>query len=375
MPKRKGFLYEKMLNREYIQQTILSAAQKKKKRWDVKLVLNNLDYYTDEMYRIIAERNYTPTTPKEKTIYDPSSGKHRIIAVQPFFPDGIMQQLIVQTFQPVIMRGMYAHSYASIPGRGTHAALRYAKKMVQQQKCKYAAELDVKKFYPTIPQNSLMQALERKIKDKQFLQLIAVTICCFPSGLRYAVDNDLSPCEIVGDTIGLHIGFYIDQWLANFYLEAVDRLIIQQPGIRGYYRYMDNMQLFGNRKRQLHKAVRVIERSLTRLGLQLKSNWQVFPLNNRMLLTVGYRVGRTHVLLRKRNFLRLTRQCRRAIKRKSCGGGVRPQMAMSMMSRIGQLQHCDSWLIYQKYINQVDVNYLKRIVGLSAKKSNNVHNK
>lgn len=363
MPKRVGFLYEKMLDKGHIKQTILTASKKKKKRWDVKLVLNDLDAYVDKVYQILVDQSYIPTTPKEKIIYDPSSGKHRAIAVQPFFPDGIIQQLIVQAIEPVIMRRMYKHSYASIPKRGTHAALRYAKRMVQRHRknCKYAAELDVEKFYPTIPQFRVMEALERKIKDRRMLQIIAVTINCYPLGQRYAVKNNLSPSEIVGNTVGLHIGFYIDQWLANFYLESTDRLILQQKGVRGYYRYMDNMQLFGNRKRQLHKAIRMIAQMLTSLGLKLKSTWQVFPLDKRLLQTVGYRVGRDFVLLRKRNFLRLTRQCRR-IRRK----GMKPATARSILSRIGQLRYCNSRTIFQKYIDPIGVDNLKSIVRFDA---------
>lgn len=52
-----------------------------------------------------------------------------------------------------------------------------------------------------------------------------------------------------------------------------------------------------------------------RLGLSMKANWQIYPTAKRMVSAVGYRFSRTHVILRKRNFLRFTRQCRRVKKR------------------------------------------------------------
>ena len=47
MPKRVGFLYEKMLNKAFIQNAILSAAAKKHKRKDVQKVLRNMDKCVD----------------------------------------------------------------------------------------------------------------------------------------------------------------------------------------------------------------------------------------------------------------------------------------------------------------------------------------
>ena len=56
-----------------------------------------------------------------------------------------------------------------------------------------------------------------------------------------------------------------------------------------------------------------------RLGLSMKANWQIYPTAKRMVSAVGYRFSRTHVILRKRNFLRFTRQCRRVKKRLDAG--------------------------------------------------------
>ena len=42
MPKRVGFLYEKMLNKAFIQNAILCAAAKKRKRKDVQKVLREM---------------------------------------------------------------------------------------------------------------------------------------------------------------------------------------------------------------------------------------------------------------------------------------------------------------------------------------------
>jgi len=377
MPKRVGFLYDKLLDKEFIKKCIIKGAKKKSKRWDVAFVKADIDFYVDKMYNIVKNHDYTPTQPKIKTINDISSQKVREIAVQPFFPDGVMQQMIVAAMQDVLMRGMHHWSCASIPDRGGKHALKIAKRAVQKRRknSKYIAELDIKKFYPSTPQRGVIKALERKIKDKDFLQLIAVTISCYPEGLRYAYDLGMPADVIVGDKVGLCIGFYVNQWLENYYLESLDTFALQQDGVSFEYRYMDNIQMFGRNKKKLHKAVRAINEYLQReKGVKLKENWQVYKMTDkersRKLSTVGYRVGRNYTIVRKRNFLRFTRQCRRAKKLKSQRKPIPVSMAQGLISRAGQYKWCNGRKVLEKYFFPIGVRRLKNIIREDARRRN-----
>lgn len=151
-----------------------------------------------------------------------------------------MQWLLVETMKPILMRGMYHWSCASVPGRGTHYAAKHIKKIMQSDRrgTRYCAELDIRHYYQHIDIDVLMRALERKIKDRRFLSLVR------------AILETGAP--------GLAIGYYLCQWLANFYLEATDRYIRSLDGVHHMVRYMDNITLFGRSKRRLHKAVRAI---------------------------------------------------------------------------------------------------------------------
>ena len=327
-------------------------------------VLNDIDRYVDIMYEIIKTHSYIPRIPKEKDIHDHSSNKDRTIGVQPYFPDGLMQQLVVEVMKNVLMRGMHRWCCASIPDRGGHDMLRRSKKLIQRQQksSRYIAELDVKQFYPSTPQAGVIRALERKIKDKTFLRLIAVIISCNQLGLAGVEELDLTPEEIVGDRVGMHIGFYINQWLENYYLETADRAALSQRGVKVELRYMDNINISGSNKRQLHRAVRAISAHLRTLGLRLKENWQLYKVDARPLSTVGYRIGRDFVILRKRNFLRLARQCRRVLKKIKQHKPIPFKQAQSLLSRVGQLCHCNNYRIFQKYIKPIGLKRLKNIV-------------
>jgi len=372
MPKRIGFLYEKMADKGFIRRVILEASRGKRKRREVRRVLKNLDEYVDKTYEMVVSESFVPTPPKEREIYDDSSQKRRIIKVVPFWPDSVMHWLLVTVMKPVLMRGMYHWSCASIPGRGGKRVQKHIRRTLRDdpEGTKYAAELDVKHYYPSIPIKRLIWALARKIKDKRLLRTV------------YAV---LQSCGG-----GLAIGYYICQWLANYYLEELDHYIMTLPGVKYMDRYMDNITLRGPNKKQLHKARKLIEAFMQRrLGLRMKENWQIYRTTftaavakrhslmdarkqrlrrPRMVSAVGYRFSHTHIILRKRNFLRFARQCRRVKKRMDAQKPISFRQASGLLSRIGQLRHCDSHNIRVKYVDPIGVKNLKEVVRDESKR-------
>lgn len=325
MPKRVGYLYDKMVDRDFIRAVIQEAAKGRRSRKDIAPVLADLDGYVEKTYELVATESFVPSEPKIREIYDESSEKHRKIKMVPFWPDGVIQWMLVTAMKPVLMRGMHPWSCASIPGRGgKHIYKKIRGALHNDPKgTKYAAELDVAQYYPSISGKRLIWALARKIKDKRFLRTVYSII------------------ESCGG--GLAIGYYICQWLANFYLESLDQYIMTLPGVKYMTRYMDNITLLGPNKKQLHKARKLIAAFMQqRLGLSMKANWQIYPTAKRMVSAVGYRFSRTHVILRKRNFLRFTRQCRRVKKRLDAGKPIMFAQASGLLSRAGQLKHCNN---------------------------------
>lgn len=347
MPKRVGYLYEKLCDRELIRRVILVGSRGKRKRRDVKRVLGDIDGYVEKMYALVSENRFVPTPPRAKHIIDSSSGKERVISIVPFYPDGMMHQMLVTVMKDVLMRGMYPYSCASIPNRGTKYAADYVKRALKRrEKTKYCCKLDVKKYYPSIPIPRLMDELRRKIKDEKFLAVVEAVI-------SQSADS------------GLGIGYYINQWLANYYLESLDHHITALNGVNYYVRYMDDMVLLGSSKRKLHRARASVDKYLrVRLGLKLKENWQVFPVDARGIDFVGYRFYHDHVTLRRRSFLKFVRQCRRVRRRIRAGKAAAHRQAAGLISRIGQFKHCDGFEAVKKYLGDIKVGYLKGVVKM-----------
>ena len=204
MPKRKGFLYEWMCDKEHIRAAIAFGSKGKRKRHDVKQVLSDVDGYTERVYELLTTQSFEPAQPKMRRLYDVSSQKWRTIEYVPFFPDGIIHTLMVMAAEPTFRRGMNHWCCASVPGRGGKHAIRRCKRVIHHDKkgSRYVCKMDVHHFYHSVDRHKLIWMLAHKIKDKKYLKLTW---------------EILQTCEQ-----GLAIGFFICQWLADFYMICVE---------------------------------------------------------------------------------------------------------------------------------------------------------
>lgn len=176
---------------------------------------------------------------------------------------------------------------------------------------------------------------------------------------------------------GLPLGYYPSQWFGNFYLQPLDHFIMEQLHVKHYIRYMDDMVIFGNNKKELHKARLQIEKFITEeLGLQIKKNWQVFRFDyvdrkgkrrGRPLDFMGFKFYRDRTTIRK-SILQGIRGKVNRVKRKEKITWVD---AGSLLSRLGWIWHSDTYAYYERYIKPyVKVKVLKTLVSKHARKEN-----
>ena len=139
-----------MVDRDFIRAVIQEAAKGRRSRKDIAPVLADLDGYVEKTYELVATESFVPSEPKIREIYDESSEKHRKIKMVPFWPDGVIQWMLVTAMKPVLMRGMHPWSCASIPGRGGKHIYKKIRGALRNDPkgTKYAAELDVAQYYP-----------------------------------------------------------------------------------------------------------------------------------------------------------------------------------------------------------------------------------
>jgi hypothetical protein len=87
-----------------------------------------------------------------------------------------------------------------------------------------------------------------------------------------------------------------------------------------------------------------------------------------MVTAMGYRYKAGKVLLRKRNLLRMKRQLKRVYQRIDSGCKVAFKAAAGLLSRIGQLKHCNSRHLRERLVRKGLQKYLKNIVREEMKR-------
>ena len=125
----------------------------------------------------------------------------------------------------------------------------------------------------------------------------------------------------------------------------------EEKKVKYYFRYMDDLVIFGRTKEELHELQKEIETYFkTELKLQIKDNWQIFPSYMRGVDFLGYRTFFNYSLLRKSTCKAMKRKMT-AIKKKVKNGGVISYSDQCCINSYkGWLKHCDSFRLQQKYI-------------------------
>jgi len=218
--------------------------------------------------------------------------KEREIWKLPYYPDRIIHHAVVRVLEMVWRRSLIRDSYASIPGRGVHDGVRRVRRALEdEQGTRYCLKMDVMKYYQSIDHDVLKQVIRKKIKDRDVLWLLD---------------------EIIDSAPGVPIGNYTSQHFGNLYLSSLDHWVKEDLMVRHYFRYCDDLVIFGGEKEALHTLRVLIEGYLRdRLRLTLKRNWQVFPVDVRGVDFLGYRFFRKYTLVRKaivNRFIKRVRQ-------------------------------------------------------------------
>lgn len=346
-------LMEKIASEENIKAAIMNASKKKRNRKDVKEVLQDIDTHTEKIQKILLSGTYEAHIDTPCVINEGTHHKVRRIRKPHFKYDQIIHHCIIQVLQPIFSKPMYEYSCGSIPKRGAH----YGKKRIEKwlrndvKNTKYVFKMDIKHFYESVDKEILKQMLERKIRDRQAMELI---------------NKVIDSCER-----GLPLGNYTSQWFANFMLTPLDHYIKEQLHAKYYMRYMDDMVIFGRNKKELHKIHKEIEKYLKeKLKLKIKENWQIFRFEykgrGRPLDFMGWQFYRDKTILRKSIFIRIMRKARKVGKHTTIKG------AQGMISYMGYIKHTDTYGSYAQYIRPyVNIGKLKKFVAKRERSKNN----
>ena len=325
--KRINNVYDKICDLDNIEEADNKARKCKRKQYgvikhDKNRAEDNFDLFLD-----LSLENYKTSKYSTFKVYEP---KERLIFRLPYYPDRITHHAIMNIMEPIWMKVFTKDTYSCIKGRGIHTLARQLKHDLQNDKegTKYCAKMDIKKFYPSIDHEILKMIIRKKIKDKKLLKLLD---------------------EIIDSADGVPIGNYLSQYFANLYLAYFDHWIKEVLKVKHYYRYADDIVLLSDDKDQLRRWVIAIRIYLKEnLKLELKSNYQIFPVEVRGIDFVGYVFRHNYIKIRKGVKLRLMKLVRLYKDDKIS----QEKFEQSVTSYFGWLKYCNSKNLLRK-INKI----------------------
>ena len=371
--KRIGYLWEKFCCMETAREAIRLGTQHKRHdhavnrrlcydtsdpRYMFQLDPEKVERFAEQIVNEI-RAGWKHGAMREKTIHPPH-GKERQLA-SPNLKDHIIHWMVMLAAKEPLTRGMYEHSYGSIPKRGIEGARKTVERWAQHdRKAKYFVKLDIRKFYPNVNQDVLKAKFRRVIKDEKMLAVMDEVVSCVPKGLP--------------------IGTYTSQWFANFYLQDFDHHIAQDlckvrrgkriPLVRHYMRYMDDMLLLGSSKRDLEKAVReVIRFAREEMCLEIKTSWEISEIAERRggsgkaIDIVGYRFFKSRTEVRGTIFLHLKRTLKKAERHYRRFGRYCTYHARVLLSLQGWFRHAE---MRAHFFSQIPIRTLKGAISIET---------
>lgn len=177
--------------------------------------------------------------------------KRRLISAAPF-RDRVVHHALCNIIEPLFERRFVFDSYANRIGKGTHRALDRCTYFARRYR--YALQLDLVQFFPSIDHALLRQALGRVIGDELVLALCEVILA---SGRGVQAD-EYQMVYFPGDDLfasdrprGLPIGNRTSQFWANVFMNGFDHFVKRALKAPAYLRYVDDVLVFSDDKRQL----------------------------------------------------------------------------------------------------------------------------
>ncbi len=232
----------------------LKAARGKRTQPEVKGFFDRLDDHLASLANVIRVGDIPLGGYRRFQVYDP---KPRLIHA-PTFPDRVVHHALMNLMGSTFERTEVNSSFACRPGKGVLAAVHAAQRAIRRYP--WYVKIDIQGYFDHIDHELLLDLLAQRFKGQGGLAL-----------LRRIVDS----YHTLPDK-GLPIGTLTSQHFANFYLDGLDRFLLEALRAKAHVRYMDDILWWCESKEQAKAqldAVRVFAKE--HRALTVKHNPQI----------------------------------------------------------------------------------------------------
>lgn len=341
--KRTGHLMERMMTPENFILAEEIMCRTKKKNRKARYIRKHAEEFGTKLFEKISAGQFTWHKPKQSTIKDSYKGKERGLKI-PCLEDQAAQVAWLNIAAPYIERRNYYYNCGSIPHAGQTRCTKGLKKRLKDNRVKYGAVTDIRKFYDTCPHSLVRRGLKRIFKDKEFIE--------------YAMAFVASMSET---GIGLAIGYPSSHWMANIALMELDHELRRRFPDVWFTRYMDDTALVSSNKRHLRKCVDLIRFRMREYGMSLRK-WALFRIKDRGVHFLSYRFFNGYTLLNKRLMIRISKRMHKA------KDHISAHIAAGVISYLGILKWCDSYNFRVNHVYPyIDPKKCRRMIAYASK--------
>lgn len=223
----------------------------------------HLESRLEDLVKRIRRGTYRSKPAKLVEIAKEDGGK-RPLAIS-CIEDKLVQQSVNEILQviyePIFRRGSYGYR----PGRNCHEALKALHQVTYRHPKGAIVEIDLRKYFNTIPHKELMLLLRRKISDRRFLRLIEVLMTApIQEGKRIRPNKEGCPQGSILSPVlaNVYLHYVIDEWFEQ----------IKREHFRGnaeMIRFADDMVFSFECPNDAERFYRVLPKRLAKAGLEM----------------------------------------------------------------------------------------------------------
>jgi len=357
-------VYDRICEFDTLERAYRNARKGKRYRYDVLEFTNNLEGNLINLSNHLIWESYEVGPYHPFYVYEPK--KRLVMSLQ--FPDRVVQWAIYNELYPFFDKMFIGDSFACRRDKGSHRAadrLQYWLRQVDRKPQKwYYLKLDISKYFYRVDHAVLEDILARRIKDERLLGLLHKIINS--EDTKFGLPAGMAPDECPDDMwlydVGMPIGNLTSQLFANIYLNELDQFCKHVLRAHYYVRYMDDIIILSNDKRQLAEWKDEIAVFLSdNLHLDLNNKTAIRPTSLGVDF-VGYHIWATHRKLKVQTARRMIRHVNIMCEMLKTGEMDREAFDRVAASYGGVLQHCDSYGLRCK-LNKI---FLESMEGGSA---------
>jgi RNA-directed DNA polymerase len=249
---------------------------------------HNLEENLQALHEKLHHRTYRPQ-PVRRVEIPKEDGTMRPLGIS-CTEDKIVQELTKRILESIYEPVFLDTSYGFRPGRSCHDALRQVNHEVMRTPVDWILDMDLARFFDTMPHREILAVLAERIADRAFLCLIARML---KAGVQ-------TPGGVVQDELGSPQGSIVSPVIANVFLDHVlDQWFatVVRQHCRGYcvlLRYADDALALFEREDDAQRFLRVLPLRLEKFGLRLNAQktrllacgkrhaWQAFRAGRRL---------------------------------------------------------------------------------------------